>query len=61
MAQRAVEGLGHERRVTNVGLEAWNALQDFDAKVAISDWVMPGMDGEELCRRIRAAQEKPYV
>lgn len=61
MAQRAVEGLGHECRVTKDGLEAWTALQDFDAEVVISDWVMPGMDGEELCRRVRAASERPYV
>jgi sigma-B regulation protein RsbU (phosphoserine phosphatase) len=61
MAQRAVEALGHECRVTKDGLEAWAALQDFDAEVVISDWVMPGMDGEELCRRVRAAPERPYV
>jgi phosphoserine phosphatase RsbU/P len=61
MAQRAVEALGHECRVTKDGLEAWTALQDFDAEVVISDWVMPEMDGEELCRRVRAAPDQPYV
>jgi sigma-B regulation protein RsbU (phosphoserine phosphatase) len=61
LVQRAVEDLGHECRVTKDGLEAWAALQDFDAEVVISDWVMPGMDGEELCRRVRGATERPYL
>jgi phosphoserine phosphatase RsbU/P len=61
MVRNAVEELGHECRVTEDGLQAWEALQDFDPEVVISDWVMPEMDGEELCRRIRAAPDRPYV
>jgi sigma-B regulation protein RsbU (phosphoserine phosphatase) len=61
LVQRAVERLGHECRVAEDGLAAWEALQDFDPEVVISDWVMPGMDGEELCRRIRAAPDRHYV
>lgn len=49
-------------RVTAVGngLDAWHALQAKDApKMAVLDWIMPGMDGIELCRKIRHAQG-PY-
>lgn len=36
------------------GDEAWKRLQEEDApQIAILDWVMPGMDGLEVCRRIR--------
>jgi len=36
------------------GLEAWAALEQFDAPaLAILDWVMPGLDGVEVCRRVR--------
>ena len=36
------------------GLEAWAALQDANApRLAILDWMMPDMDGVEICQRIR--------
>jgi two-component system cell cycle response regulator len=45
---------GHEVVVTRDGLEAWDAVQADDAPVlAIFDWMMPGLDGPELCRKIR--------
>jgi diguanylate cyclase (GGDEF)-like protein len=50
-------------RVTAVenGLDAWEVLQRPDApQLAILDWMMPGMDGIELCRKIRSAGQKPY-
>lgn len=36
------------------GTQAWEALQAKDApQVAVLDWLMPGMDGIEICRQIR--------
>jgi phosphoserine phosphatase RsbU/P len=36
------------------GTQAWEALQEEDApQLAILDWLMPGMDGIEICRLIR--------
>ncbi len=44
----------HEVVVTCDGTEAWTALQREDApSLAILDWMMPGMDGVELCRQAR--------
>jgi len=45
---------GYEVVVACDGLEAWNVLSGEDApSVAILDWVMPGMTGPELCRKVR--------
>jgi CheY-like chemotaxis protein len=43
--------------VTRDGVEAWAALQEKDApQLAIVDWMMPGIDGVEICRRVRRMQ-----
>ena len=43
------------------GLDAWEVLQREDApQLAILDWMMPGIDGIELCRRIRSRDQSPY-
>ena len=37
------------------GIRAWDALQQEDAaKLAILDWVMPGLTGPQICRNVRA-------
>jgi len=48
---------GHEVVMTKDGAEAWAALQRNDApRLAILDWMMPGMNGVEVCRRLRQSQ-----
>ena len=43
------------------GLDAWNALrQDDSPQMAILDWEMPGLDGIEICRRLRAQEGGSY-
>jgi diguanylate cyclase (GGDEF)-like protein len=44
------------------GEEAWKILQSDDSpQLAILDWMMPGLDGPEVCRRVRQAKREPYV
>jgi diguanylate cyclase (GGDEF)-like protein len=53
---------GYEIVVTRDGNEAWQALQATDApRIAILDWMMPGMDGVEICRKIRENIKEPYI
>src|SRR5208283_129226 len=45
------------------GTEAWRILEQPDSpKLALLDWVLPDLDGIELCKRIRKADpSRPYV
>jgi two-component system cell cycle response regulator len=53
---------GYEVVVARNGLEAWRLLQGNDApRLAILDWIMPGMDGVEVCREIRKWEDRPYI
>jgi two-component system cell cycle response regulator len=53
---------GYQAIITRDGNQAWDLLQEEDPpRMAILDWMMPGMDGVELCRRVRAAAREPYV
>lgn len=53
---------GHAVQTARDGAEAWDKLQQDDApRLAILDWLMPGLDGPEVCRRVRARADGPYV
>jgi CheY-like chemotaxis protein len=57
----AVASLNHEVRTARDGREAWEIVQSEGADVVISDWLMPRMQGTELCRLVRAMEGVPYV
>lgn len=49
---------GYETVETQNGNEAWQALQQDGApQLAILDWMMPGMDGIDICRKARASSK----
>src|ERR1700694_2306180 len=53
---------GYEVILAADGTQAWSALQeDCPPRLAILDWMMPGLDGVEVCRRLRAANREPYI
>src|SRR4029077_9256598 len=55
------QAAGYSVRVVYNGREAWDALQLARYRVVISDWYMPELDGVELCRRVRARRNEPYI
>ena len=50
----ALAELGHAVVAAADGAEAWEAFAAEPAPLVILDWRMPGLDGLEVCRRIRA-------
>jgi phosphoserine phosphatase RsbU/P len=55
---------GHEVVSAVNGMEAWQAFQEEDSpRLVILDWMMPEMEGPEVCRRMRAAPAAipPYI
>ncbi len=68
VARRVLEALlskwGYTVSVCTDGAEAWEKLQAEDAPtLAILDWMMPRMDGLQVCRKLRAVsrREPTYV
>ena len=52
----------HEVVVAKDGNEAWKILQQPDApKLAILDWMMPGMDGIKICHKLREQEGGEYT
>lgn len=43
------------------GEAAWKAFDRHPARVVVSDWVMPDLDGLELCRKVRRRPEADYA
>jgi DNA-binding response OmpR family regulator len=55
-----IERQGHRVVATRDGDEAWGVFRDHGADVIISDWLMPRVEGPELCRRVRE-HDAPYA
>lgn len=52
---------GHEVTAVENGIDAWGLWKVSHQRVIVSDWLMPAMDGIELCRKIRAQPPGPYT
>jgi two-component system chemotaxis response regulator CheY len=52
---------GHQIVEAEDGLDAWEKFQQEPARLVITDWMMPGLDGMELITRIRANESDSYT
>lgn len=60
--QKRLQDWGYRVIAVDNGEKAWEFLQQPEGKadLIILDWLMPGVDGIELCRRIREKQRNSY-
>ena len=62
LLESSLKKWGYEIVSCSDGVEAWEVLQKEDApKLAVLDWMMPGMDGVEICRKVRNLSTGKYV
>jgi len=60
--ERQLESWGYEPVAVEDGLRAWEVLQRDDApRLAVLDWEMPGMDGIDVCRKVKRSQDHPFT
>lgn len=54
--------MGYEVRIVDNGLSAWEIMNhDTCPPIVILDWMMPEMEGVEICRKIREQTRSDYV
>ena len=57
-----LEQWGYDVVVASDGEEAWRLLdRDDGPRVAILDWLMPALDGIDVCRRVREESRPVHV
>ena len=52
---------GHTVHQADDGNRAWDYVRTTPVDLVVSDWLMPGLDGLELCRRIREIDGLSYI
>lgn len=62
LLESIVRKWGYQVISTADGNQAWDAFQQPDApRMAILDWMMPGLTGPEVCRLVRQKGIEPYT
>lgn len=59
--RQALRRLGHDVVEASDGEQAWARLAETPVRVVVSDWMMPNLDGLDLCRRVRGRVGDEYV
>jgi len=57
----SLEKWGYEVVTAETGIEAWDVLMRNDIGIAVLDWMMPGMDGLEVCRKARQISDRDFI
>ncbi len=61
LLENIISVLGYSVLSYDNGQDAWDAFKVEQPQIVISDWMLPGMDGLELCRALRESMTKNYT
>src|SRR5438876_11688592 len=61
MLTAILQAQGHDVTAVENGVDAWGLWKVSRHRIIVSDWLMPAMDGIELCRKIRAQPPGAYT
>lgn len=61
LLERKLGEWGYEVLKAQNGRQAWEILKKPELRIAILDWMMPGFEGPELCRRLRQLKKPHYT
>ena len=61
LLMRRLGACGHDVVAVTDGKEGWDAVVQDRPDIAVLDWMMPKLDGIDLCRKIRNTGNLPYV
>ena len=57
----ALEGFGYEAEGFETAEEGLERIKEEVPSLAIFDWMLPGMDGFEICRKLREEKNTPII
>lgn len=62
LIQHMLDEWGYETEVSEDGIRAWQRILEDDAPdLLILDWMLPGIPGVEICRRLREMKRNCYI
>lgn len=59
--QAALSKFGYEPEIARDGAEAWDKFNQEPARLIVSDWMMPRLDGLALCEKVRNHPKTAYT
>jgi two-component system cell cycle response regulator len=59
--EKNIKNWGYEVIIVNNGQDAWKVLQKKEIRMAIFDWMMPKINGVQLCQKVRLQKKDKYT
>jgi len=61
LLETMLKRLGYEVELARDGNQAWERLSQSPPEIVLLDWMMPGLDGLEICRRLQLQTRDRFI